>query len=115
MRAAASNSLKRSGFRQGQRIAPFAGSSLVPVPKQSVQTSEVLVWRSSPSSITLVPEGLNLKLLRSTLAVKVNLNIPYNTLAVTDDHVLLKELRKTYMNLWQSLLRKLGLNSHGAE
>ncbi len=54
MRAAVINLRARLIRRQGQATAPFTGSTFVPVPKQSLQTSVSSVWRSLSSSITLI-------------------------------------------------------------
>ena len=57
-------------------MAPFTGSSFVPVPKHSVQTSVLSVWRSSVSSIKLTTLG-------TPLLRQVYLMITYNALPVT--------------------------------
>src|ERR1043166_10239104 len=53
MRAAAINLRERSRRPHGQGSAPFTGSSLVPVPKHSSQTSVFSCFGIAPWSITI--------------------------------------------------------------
>jgi len=56
MRALTSNFLERSPLWHGQTMAPFTGSTFVPVPKQSLQTSDVLesVARLFDSGLSII-------------------------------------------------------------